>query len=196
MPFTGYRFYRGVGDVSNVDFDAPVATAGKGDSSVEIVGLGHNPSTRYVYAARAVLDDIETPDVSCTVEFQTGPGGDWVGQVPAAVEVVHAVVQSAGRITLGWSYRTPEGGEAPADFAVYCAHSSAITRGSPHSTLAFTRDGPYGTTLNLADGETYYFAVTARTAEGVESPLSDVIGPYVADASAPPQPVVYTRTVF
>jgi len=50
--------------------------------------------------------------------------------------------------------------------------------------------------LALVDGVAYYFAVTARDATPVESHLSGVIGPYIADDTAPETPSLLTSTTF
>lgn len=196
MSFTGYRVYRGVGGVGNVDFAAPVESVSGAASSVQLVGKGHEPSTRYTYVVRPVRNDLESPDVSCLAELQTDPAGDWPGSRPAPVEILETEVLDAGKIRLRWAQRTRPGWPQPHDFGIYYAATPAITPGSPQATVEYTADGQYTTTLNLTGGKTYWFAVTARTSAGVESALSEVVGPFVADAAAPPQPAVYTGTTF
>ncbi len=188
----GHRIYRGVGGLENVDFDAPVGLAQCGATGVCLSGLGHVASTRYTYAVRPVAGTawLETPDVSCVVEMETDAAGDWIGNRPAKVEWVDAEVLSGGRVKLKWSYRTPCGGDAPADFGLYWATAPGIVVGSPQATTTYAADGAYSHTFALSDGEAYWFAVTARTAGGLESPLSAETGPCVADATPPTAPEV------
>ena len=196
MPFTGYRIYRGVGGIANVDFGAPVEAVSGAASSAQLVGKGHLPSTRYTYVVRAVLSDLESPDVSCAVQFETDAAGEWPGARPAPAEVLEAEVLDAGKIRLRWTYRTRGGWPAVHDFGVYHAASPYIAPGSPQATVDYAADGPYATTLNLTGGQTYWFAVTARTSGGLESDLAHVIGPFAARSAAPPQPDVYTGSTF
>jgi len=193
-----YRVYRGVGGITNVNWSAPVAEVNPEVTSPTLSGLGHAASTRYTYVVRPVRggDELETPDLSCAVEFETDAAGDWMGARPAPVEQLSAEVMADGRIRLTWHYRTPYGMTAPHDFGVYHAPSADITPGSPQATVTYQADGRYTTTLNLTDGQTYYFAVTARTTAGVESRLSPVVGPFVADATAPTAPTVYVAPSF
>ena len=194
----GHRVYRGVGGLGNVDFATPVGIAQCDAAGVSLTGLGHDPSTRYTYAVRPVAGNgwLETPDVSSTVEFETDTDGDWIGERPAPVEWVAATVEEAGKIRLSWSWARPRGGALPSDFGLYCSTSPSITPGSPDATVNYGSDGEYSHTFSLLDGQSYWFAVTSRSAGGVESHLSKIIGPYVADAAGPGQPVVCISRKF
>jgi hypothetical protein len=194
----GHRVYRGVGGLSNVDFSAPVAFAQADATSIALVGTGHAALTRYTYVVRPVAGNgwLETPDGSCAVEFETGADGDWLGARPAPVEWIRAEIKAAGGIELSWSWRRPYGGSGPMDFCLYHAGVPAIVAGDPQATATYTADGRYSHTFSLSGGQTYYFAVTARDGEGVESHLSDVIGPYLADATPPDAPTVSVSTTF
>jgi len=196
MAFTGYRIYRGAGGIGKVDFATPVESVSGAASGVQLAGKGHEPSTKYTYVVRPVLADLESPDVSCAAQFETDPAGDWLGSRPAPVEIVETEVLEAGKVRLRWSHRTRPGWPEPDDFGVYHAQTPAITPGSPQATVAYSGDGQYTATLSLTGGKTYWFAVTARTESGAESVLSEVVGPFVADAAAPPQPTVYTGATF
>ena len=112
------------------------------------------------------------------------------------VEFIEATVAEDGKIALTWGYATPYGGAPPADFGVYYATSPAIAPGSPDATVAYAADKTYSIDLPLDDGVTYWLAVTARSAEAVESHLSEVIGPFVAKATPPAAPAVYARSEF
>ena len=112
------------------------------------------------------------------------------------MDFIEATVAENGKIALTWGYTTPHDGSAPADFGVYYSTSSAIVPGSPDATVSYTTDKTYSIDLSLDDGLTYWLAVTARSAEGVESYLSEVIGPFVAKATPPAAPAVYARSEF
>ena len=186
----GYNVYRGVG---GADLDGPVACLRKDDTAPTLAGLGHDPQTDYVYLVRPVrgAGELETPDLSCSAGLATDAAGDWIGNRPGAAEIVAADVQASGQIELRWRYATPYGRTPPSDFGVYYAGAPRIAPGSPQATADYDGDGTYTRLLALTGGQTYYFAVTARSAGGAESPLSAVLGPRVADADAPPAPDAY-----
>jgi len=103
----GYNVYRGRGDLSNVDFDTPVACLPPGRTSTALAGLGHEASTHYVYAVRPVRNGLEGPDMSCHTEFVTDSAAEWTGARPVAVELVEADAQAGGQVTVRWTFRTP-----------------------------------------------------------------------------------------
>ena len=82
------------------------------------------------------------------------------------------------------------------DFGIYYGSSPEIIPGSPDATESYTADGNYTKDITGSDGNSYYLAVTARTADPVESDLSEVVGPIIADATAPSEPTVYASTTF
>ena len=187
MSFTGYYIYRGVGGLADVDFDTAVGTVTGAGESKALVGLGHLASTTYTYVLRAVYADIESPDVSALVTVVTDGDGDWVGNKPSPVEYLEAEVLAAGVVKIRWRYRT--GGTAAANFAIYHQNNPYLVLGSPDTTETYTTDKTYTKLLSLVDGTTYWLAITARTAGGVESSPTK-IGPYIADATAPTVPVL------
>jgi hypothetical protein len=196
---SGHRVYRGRGGTSGLDLDQPVGFAQADATTLTLAALGHEPSTRYTYVVRPVCGCgwLETPDYSCTCEMATDEVGDWVGSRPAPVEWLAARVESGGRIVLRWRWRRPYGGIEPADFGLYCSAAPDIEPGAPQVVVPYSAEGRQCShAFQLADGEVCYFAVTARTAAGVESHVSAVIGPYVADATPPAQPDVTVTTVF
>ncbi len=194
----GHNLYRGTGDITNVDFEDPVAYLRTDGAPALLVGLGHVASKRYTYVVRPVRggSELVTPDLSCRAEFETDGAGDWLGDRPARVDFVDAGVIDSGKIRLRWGYTTPYGKSEPADFGVYHAGSPHISPSSPQTAVSYAKDGGYAIDLGLADGETYWLAVTARSATGVESHLSEVIGPFVAKAAAPAAPDAYVGTTF
>ena len=196
-----YNLYRGTGGISGVDFSTPVGTVEGAESSKTWRDMGHDADARYTYVLRPVRqdadgNDLETPDLSCRVEFETDGDGDWLGDRPGPVEALTAEIISGGEIRLRWRYRTPYGGTAPNDFGIYYGTTPSITPGSPNATESYTADGEYSKDLTLIDGVAYYFAITARDATPVESHLSGVIGPYIADDTAPDTPSLLTSTTF
>ena len=193
MAFTGYYLYRGIGGRQDVDFDTPVASISGAAASYSLVGAGHAANTRYTYALRPVLNDLECPDVSCWATFETDGDADWVGSRPDSVIALNAVIGASGAITLYWEYRT--GSTAIADFGVYYSTSPGITIGSPQATVTWTADGQYSKALSLSGGTTYWLGVTGRTAGGVESKLIE-LGPFVADSTGPETPTLLTATTF
>ena len=193
MSFTGYRIYRGVGGLADVDFSTPVATVTGAGASKAIAGLGHVANTTYTYILRAVYSNVEAPDISAVIELVTDSQADWLGNRPDPVTFLEAEVRASGDILLRWRYRT--GGVAAADFGVYYLADPRIVIAAPNATESFTRDKTYTKTLSLVDGTAYWFAVTARTSGGVESaPIK--IGPYIADATPPATPTLITETTF
>ena len=193
---TGYNVYRGQGDASSVDFDAPIAHLRAGEFSPSLTGLGHDASARYTYVIRPVLNGLEGPDLSCSIEVVTDDEGQWIGNRPAAVETVEAEAGPGGQVTVRWTFRTPYGGAPPADFAIYRSAGRSASPGSPEAVETYVTDGEYTHVFERPDGETSFFAVSARTAQGVESELSPVVGPVVANASAPHTPTVYLNRTF
>ena len=196
-----YNLYRGEGGISNVDFSSPVGTVMGAASSQTFTGLGHSADTRYTYVLRPVRqdaggNDLETPDMSCRVEFETDSDTEWLGDRPGMIEALSAEVIDSGKIRLRWRYRTAYGGSAPNDFGIYYGTDPNITPGSPNTTESYTADGVYSKDITLSDGVAYYFAMTARTSGGVESHLSGVIGPYIADSTAPDAPNLLASTTF
>ena len=197
LPHTGYHLYVTRGGLADTDFKAdPAAVIPAGQSSGVLVDGNFAASACYTLVLRPVIDDAETPDISCRVEFETDPDGQWLGLRPGAVEAVVAEVRSGGQVDLSWTYRIPDRGAGPEDFRVYYASAPEITVGAPRATVSYERDGVYSCTLSLAGGQTYYFGVTARSASGVESHLSPIVGPIVADSTAPMQPPVVLTTTF
>jgi len=197
LPHTGYHLYVTQGSLVDADFQAdPAAVIPAGQSSGVLVGSSFVASGRYILVLRPVIDDAETPDLSCRFEFETDPSGQWLGLRPSPVEAVSAEVLSAGQVAVSWTYRTPTGGVRPEDFGVYHSSIPEITAGDPQATVSYERDGGYACTLSLAGGQTYFFSVTARSASGVESHVSPVVGPVVADSAAPMTPPVVLTTTF
>ena len=196
MAYTGYRMYRGVGGLGSVDFATVVGASATGVGTITVTGAGHAAGTTYTYVLRPVVVDLETPDYSCTCEVVMDGDADWLGNRPAAAIGLTAEPIAAGEVRLRWHYATPRGGSAPNDFGIYYSTSSpASTSGSPNATKSYTTDGYYSQDVTLADGTTYYFAVTARTSGGVES-SAVTAGPVVADSTAPDAPPIYTSAAF
>jgi len=194
----GHRVYRGSGGLGGVDFSTPVGIAQCDAVAVRLVGLGHEASTRYTYAVRPVAGNawLETPAVSCSVEFETDADGAWLGRRPDPVEWLCATVEAEGAIRLSWSWVGRRSAAEPADFGLYCSTQPDIAPGSPTATEAFVSPGEHSHSFALVDGQSYWFGVTARGAEAVESHLSTIIGPYVADAAAPADPTVSVSRTF
>lgn len=193
MAFSGYYVYRGVGGLADVDYDTAVGTVTGAGASIAMADLGHLANTTYTYVLRAVKADIENPDVSACATVVMDGDADWEGNKPAPVVYVEADVEASGHITLRWKYHT--GSTAAADFGVYYRTDPRIVLGSPDATETFTRDKTYTEDLTLVDGTAYWFAVTARTAGGVES-LPVQIGPYIADSTAPGAPALTATAVW
>ena len=179
-----------------MDFQcSPAAVIPAGQSSGVLADTEFDASRRYMLVLRPVIDGMETPDISCRFEFETDLSGDWLGQRPGAVEAVHAEVLPAGRISVSWSYRIPDlAPTIPEEFCVYHSTDPGIEAGEPQATVSYERDGVYSCTLSLVGGVSYFFVVTARSSEGVESHMSAVVGPVLADDSAPAQPSVVLTT--
>jgi len=196
LPHTGYRLYVARGGLAAVEFTAgAAAVVPAGVSVCGLVGYGFAASTRYTLVLRPVIDGLETPDLSCRIEFETDAQGNWPGRRPSRVEALAAQVLSAGRIAVSWTYRTPEGAAAPDDFCVYSGGGLPIAAGDPADVVEYLRDGEYSCTLSLTGGMSYFFGIAARSAGGVESRLS-IAGPVVADNEAPAVGPVIVTPVF
>jgi len=169
----------------------------RGPGAISLAGLAHEPLTPYTYVVRPVVGAtwLETPDLSNACEFEIDADGDWIGNRPAGVDRITASVESGGRITVHWSYRTPPGMTAPQEYCVYRSTSADIDEGNPSAVVDFAGDGPVEHGFDLADGVSYWFAVTAR-ADGVESRMPVPAGPFVADASVPGAPSVAVARTF
>ena len=196
MSFNGYRAYRGAGGLADVDFTTVAASVIGPASSLQVAAAGHEPSTTYTYVVRPVRAGLECLDVSCAVEFRTDADGNWAGRRPGPVEVLEAEPVGRGQVRLRWTFRTRPGWAEVADFAVYYQQTPRISPGSPDATVAYAADGACATTLALTAGATYWFAVTARTAGGVESVLSPVAGPVLAESRTPPTPTLLAQSTF
>jgi len=197
LPFTGYRLYVGKGGFNEIDFAAdPALLIPSGQSSGELIGYGFAASSRYTLVLRPVIEALETPDISCRCEFETDTNGQWLGVRPDPVENLSTELLSGGQVGLSWTYRTAEGGASPDDFCIYHALQRSIAASEPQAVVSYQQDGLATCTLSLVGGRTYFFAVTARNADGVESHLSSVVGPIVADSTAPASPtVILTATL-
>ncbi len=193
----GYRVYRGSGGISCVDFSTPIAYAQCNADAISLAGLAHGPLARYTYVVRPVVGAmwLETPDLSNACEIEIDVGGDWVGNRPAGVERITASVEAGGRINVRWSYRTPPGLAAPQEYCIYCSTSAHIAVGNPSAVVDFASDGPVEHGFDLADGVSYWFAVTAKS-DGIESRMPAPVGPFVADASVPEAPSVAVTCTF
>jgi hypothetical protein len=193
----GYRLYWGEGGLDSVNFAGPIATVQH--SPARVAGLAPAAGRRHTLVLRPFADGVETPDLSCSCELETDAGGEWLGSRPASVDWLAAEALSGGRIELRWHWQGgeggPGGGAEPATFALYCRDSRQIVPGAPDALPAAAGVGEYSHTFTLPDGASRWFAVAARTAEGVEGHLSRVIGPYVADASPPAAPPASVEAV-
>jgi len=196
-PHSGYHLYVGLCGLVGVDFDAePDAVIPAGQSVSRFIGYDFEVSGRYMLVLRPVIDGVETPDISCRFEFETDSNGQWLGSRPGAVEAISAETLSGGQVRVSWMYRTSDRATAAEEFCVYYASDPNITPGVPQSVVSYEQDGVYSCTLSLSGGQTYFFGVTARGGDGIESHLSPIIGPVLADASAPTQPQVVLTTIY
>ncbi len=197
IPHSGYNLYVAPGDLAEVDFSmSPAVVIPAGQSSCVLLDYAFDVSQRYTLVLRSVISGYETPDFSCRFEFETDQEGQWLGVRPVSVEAVSAKQLSAGRVKLSWTYRTPDRGVSPEAFCVYYESGPGITAGDPQAVVSYEQDGAADCTLSLVGGQTYFFAVTARSSDGVESYLPPVVGPVLADSSAPLSPPVILTTTF
>ena len=194
MTQTGYNIYRGEGGDSNVDYSAPIGTSAS--PGVSLVALGHKPSTRYVYVVRPVLDGLESPDVSCRLDFETDEQGNWAGQLPGAVQWLGVDIAPEMQVVLRWRYKTELLQQPPESFCLYVSQNKNIMPGSPQLIIEYTHDGIYSHTLSIGSAGAYYFAVTARSSAGVESPVSAINGPVALISRSPAKPNVLFSATF
>lgn len=191
---SGYNVYRGKGPL--VDWSAPVAYLRKdvgadGTTRTATLVTTHDNSTQYTYGLRAVRLNVETPGYDQTVDFTTDSGGDWVGNRPVKVVGADAKTKSGGDIRVTWRYE--KGFVIPDFFSIWFDTVEPDGSGVPDATVDFL-GVHYSHTFTLSDGQTYYFRIVA-VASGVESdPV--IIGPYLADSTAPTKPTLTTSTSF
>lgn len=187
-----YRLYRGLGPLAAVDLSSPVATVPADAESVTLTGAGHAPGARYTYLLRPVRDDVETPDLSCSMDLEVDESGDWAADRPAPVTAVTAKPLAHGAVRLRWGYLTSSSWSAPADFAVFAeSRPIADLSGEPAAVISYVQDGPQQIEFApaLEAGNTVHLAVVARSAGGVMSrPLR--LGPVVLDAAPPASPSI------
>lgn len=196
MGVTGYRLYMGKGGISQVDFSSPVAWADSSQSEIVSANAELLPLSRYTLVVRPVLDDLETPDVSCFVEVQTDAAGQWLGGRPPCPRQLSATVVSGNRVQLSWNCRTTEDTAFPAEFVVLCGRDATLADSQEIARVAYAGDGACQTIVNLVEVGTYWFVIQAVSSEGVESYRSNVVGPVLTDNQPPQTPTVFVATVF
>jgi len=194
LALTGYNIYRGEGGDSNVDYSSPAGFSSA--AAVSLVALGHKTSTRYVYVVRPVLDGLESPDISCRIEFETDEQGNWAGQRPDAVQWLGVDVAPGLHVVLRWGYKTGLHQVPPESFCLYVSQDNKILPGSPEQTIDYTHDGIYSHTLEMGSAGAYFFAVTARSSAGVESHVSTITGPVALISRSPAKPTVLFSVSF
>ncbi len=186
MSFTGYRIYRGRGEVSNVDFSTPVAQVSSAQAS--LLGLGHEPSARYTYVIRPVLEDLESPDISCSVQLDLDASRNWPGPAPGPVEQIQVQVLPAGQLRIEWA--TPD---QPADAQVdeFSLQASRIARRESLAEVARVPAVPSGWNRCLwtpEDPGPWYLAVRGITQSGLTSSQAPLAGPFVTRQPPPVAP--------
>lgn len=185
----GYNLYSG--SEGSIDYDNPVAYFPR---SVATGSLTITPAvnTTYEYSLRAQRNGIETPGVNNVADFKTDATPDWIGNRPDQVINPDIIQTSGGVLRISWDYVT--GATDAADFALW--HNTVIPDGSggADGTVNYTEDTSYSKDFTLADGTAYYVRIVARAVGGEESdPV--VVGPLLADSSAPSSPgQVVTQT--
>ena len=189
----GYAVYRGAGGRQSVDYATELSRCV--GATITLTGLGHAPGGKYWYAVRPLRNGLVCPDRSCAVELSVDSGGDWEGNRPAAVGWAECRILPAGVLRLRWRYDVSPGAAAAEDFAVWHGPGMDLGAGSPDHVEPCTGEGYYEHDFTLAGGESHYFRIVARTAGGVESsPLT--VGPFLADAAAPPAPAMHVSRRF
>jgi hypothetical protein len=186
MPFTGYRIYRGRGEVSNVDFSAPVAQVTSAQAS--LAGLGHEPSARYTYVIRPVLDDLESPDISCSVELELDAAGNWPGLAPAPVNEVHVQILPAGQLRIEWA--TPDQ-TAQSQIEEFSLQATRVPRRGDLAEVARIPASQSGWNQYLWTPDQpgpWYLAVKGIASSGLASSQAPLAGPFVARQTPPPRP--------
>lgn len=186
MPFTGYRIYRGRGELSNVDFSAPVAQVVS--AQADLSGLGHDPSARYTYVIRPVLEDLESPDISCSVQLDLDASGNWPGPAPAPVEHLQVQVLPGGQLCIEWA--TPDG-PAGAQAEEFSLEASRFVRRDGLAEVARIPASPTGWNRchwTPDDPGPWYLAVRGIDANGLASSQAPPAGPFVTRQPPPAAP--------
>lgn len=190
FPLEGYDVFRGTGSRLAIDYDNAVAHLRKGETSPSLVGLGHAADTTYYYAIRPTRAGVQTPDITCVVEFATDVAGDWTGNRPAAVQNVTLQQQPSAVIRVMW-YNVP-GPVAPSDFGIWYSTSRDVqTSGAPDAIVPVGIQQYHQHDLSLVDGQAYWIAVAARNGAVVGSAVE--VGPLLADSTPPAAPAIYIQ---
>jgi len=189
-PHTGYHLYIARGSLADVDFDTPDRIYPSVDLE-DIEGYGFAASTKYVLVLRPVIDDLETPDISCICDFVTDGDGEWTGLRPDPVSALTAIPKSGATVQLRWSHRVVDG-DTPDDFVITYGTTPAATGSS--TTETYTGAAHYAKTITLSDGQTYWFKVSARAGSLESEPRR--VGGVTADSSAPSSPTVTAATTW
>ncbi len=195
--FTGYRLYMGTGGLSQVDFSTPVSTASAG-SSISLADAGLEASSRYTCVLRPVVEDMETPDVSCRIEIETDETGEIVALRPHRPRDVTAEPGPNATMLVSWTCQTPYGDTPPDEFAIYCGQSAETLDGETPVVVSYDKDRRYEQELQLQGGQFYHIGVKARrtTGNSAESFMSNIVGPVMAVSVGPPTPMVLLASVY
>ena len=185
----GYNLYRGKGGKDNIDYDNPVGYARAGQNSIDLVGLGHEPSTVYTYGIRTVSDSgVEEANRSVVCRVAFDGDGEMITPGPNPILWATAEPIAGGKVRLAFSYSAvnePTGGGAAA-LQVAQVTAGAADWESPIETISFS-----GTVIRRQDlatefdhGATVTLAVRAVTSGSVGGePLT--LSPVLIDAEGP-----------
>ena len=186
----GYNLYSGI--IGSIDYDTVIAYFRRGVATGSLV-ITPDADTQYEYSLRAVRNNIETPGVDAVTDFKTDGGADWEGNRPDPVFNELFEQASGAVLKVGWDYIT--GATAAADFALWVDTVEPDGSGAPDATVVYAADIPYTQDFTLVDGTAYFVRIVARSAGAVESdPV--IVGPLLADSSAPDVPAQLITQTF
>lgn len=187
MSFTGYRIYIGKGSLDSVDFTSPVGSVESG-AEITLSGYSFDVASFYTLVLRPVLDDLETPDLSCRCDFMTDSQGNYLQAVPARVEDLYLSDCSGDAVSLSWSYDGRDYDGTIEVFEVIAAQRADFKDYQKVAEVNYTGQGNYCSTIEFAQEQICWFCILVRDEADMVSRRSNIIGPVKVDMTAPLSP--------
>jgi hypothetical protein len=183
----GYAVYHGVGPTAAaIDYDTLAGCTGPGVLALTLSGLGA-PGVHW-FGVRSVDDNgVVSETTDAEVQLELDVLGNVVLPRPAAVQVLSAVAEAGGGVTLSWLAMPETGAVAPAAFRIYSdGGTGTVNFAAPLGSVAYVagQRGYQWTSAAMTAGVTVQLAVRAESAAGgvdaspaTVTVVPDAIGP-------------------